>query len=199
MTKLQRAEAGALVVTILAGLIGLLTSIGLGPLPEAPTWVAWILHPVLLLLGMATGIVTWLRLREIEATRWQVANEELATQAEIDLAHREDDRVSVELLPRHQRRDHQLLLRHRRQQHRGTSAGWRMNWRIFSLLGNTHQHVVELGHETGRILELAAFGQHRLVEQYIRPVGKLLLRFFRIELFHDGMIRVDFEYRPGAR
>jgi TonB family protein len=47
-----------------------------------------------------------------------------------------------------------------------------------------------------RIVELAAFGEHGLLEQYGRPVVEL--GFLVLEAQHHWMLRVDFENRLGA-
>ncbi len=92
MTPLERGETVSLGVAIVAGLLGLLTSVGFGPLPLMPSWVAWALHPVMLLVGGAAGVLAVRRIQQIEEVRWQIANQELVTQAEVDHAHREAER-----------------------------------------------------------------------------------------------------------
>lgn len=89
MSSLQRGETVALGVALGAGLLGLLTSVGFGPLPLAPTWVAWVLHPLMLLAGGTSGVLAVRRVQQIEDIRWQIVNQELVTQAEVDYAHRE--------------------------------------------------------------------------------------------------------------
>src|SRR5688500_15513981 len=53
--------------------------------------------------------------------------------------------------------------------------------------------------EAGGILQRAALGEQRLVEQQVRPVVEALAALLALQPLHQRVRRVDFEYRLAER
>ncbi|HEX2254420.1 MAG TPA: hypothetical protein VHQ65_14220 [Thermoanaerobaculia bacterium] len=89
LSRLQSAAIGLAAVGIL---LGFLASIDVWLLP--PLAVGWtvLFHPLLLAVGAAGGTAAVGRGRELDAERWQVVDDALATKGERELAHREAER-----------------------------------------------------------------------------------------------------------
>src|SRR6267143_5968740 len=66
-----------------------------------------------------------------------------------------------------------------------------------ALARHLEHQLVHSTHEPGRILELPAFGEERLVEQQIPPVGEA--RLFLVQALHHRMRRIDLEDRLRLR
>src|SRR2546425_1442535 len=64
-----------------------------------------------------------------------------------------------------------------------------------ALARHLEHQLVHSAHEPGRILELPAFGEKRLVEQEVAPVGEA--RLFLVQALHHRMRRIDLEDRLG--
>lgn len=76
-----------------AGLVlGLLSSIDALPIPRGPEGVAWILHPLFFLLGVAGGVSAAVRGRQVDRRRWEVLEDPMLTDGERETAHREAER-----------------------------------------------------------------------------------------------------------
>jgi len=73
-------------------LLGLLSSIDVLPIPRGGEWVAWILHPLFFLLGIAAGIAAAVRGRQVDRRRWELLEDPMLTDGERELAHREAER-----------------------------------------------------------------------------------------------------------
>lgn len=89
---LQRAQTVAVVVAVLALALGFLASIGVTFLPRGGETAAWILHPVLLLIGAAGGLATAIRGRQVDEKRWELLDDPMLTSGEREMAHREAER-----------------------------------------------------------------------------------------------------------
>ena len=86
---LERLQTVVTIVGVLCALLGLATSSGCAVFPKGPPEAAWILHPLLLLLGVAAGVVTHLRTRDIDRKRWRIVQDTTLTKGEVEYAHRE--------------------------------------------------------------------------------------------------------------
>lgn len=72
--------------------LGLGASTGCVVVPKGPPSFAWLLHPVVMLLGALGGYGTVLRKREIDERRWEIVQDEQLTSGERQYAHREAER-----------------------------------------------------------------------------------------------------------
>ena len=66
-------------------------------------------------------------------------------------------------------------------------------------LRQPNQDAVQSFHKSRRIVELAALGQHRLLEQQPRPFGKTLGLLLLAQALHQGMVGIDFQTRLAER
>src|SRR5712691_11188425 len=64
-----------------------------------------------------------------------------------------------------------------------------------ALARHLEHQLVHSTHEPRRILELPAFGEERLVEKEVAPVGEA--RLFLVQALHHRMRRIDLEDRLG--
>src|SRR5216110_1734355 len=80
---------------------------------------------------------------------------------------------------------------------RGFTASAARNDDAAALARHLEHQLVHAAHEPGRVLELPALGEERLVEEQIPPVCEA--RLFRAQALHHGMRRIDFEDRLGLR
>lgn len=87
-----RWQSLALLVAIAGLVLGFLASIGLLLFPVLPPGLLALAHPLLLALGFAGGRCAVVRGREIDAARWAVVDEPLATAGERQHAHKEAER-----------------------------------------------------------------------------------------------------------
>ena len=87
--KLQR---WAVWVAVASAVLGLGASTGCAVVPKGPPAVAWVLHPLVMLLGAIAGWLTLVRKREIDRVRWQVVQDTTITKGEREYAHREAER-----------------------------------------------------------------------------------------------------------
>lgn len=92
MSALARLERISLAVAIVAGALVLLSATGCGLDLAGRVTVAWLLHPVLLVLGAGAGLVTILRGVEIDRQRWEIVNDSSITKGEREYAHKEAER-----------------------------------------------------------------------------------------------------------
>ena len=83
----QRLQSLASVAVVVFGVLALGASTGFTPLPKGNNSWAAFLHPVVLLVGFACGVVTVLRVREIDEERWKLATDDDLTDGERQLAH----------------------------------------------------------------------------------------------------------------
>lgn len=81
-----------MVVAGVAFVLGFLASIDVLLFPRGPESAAWLLHPLLLVLGAAAGGTTAVRGRQIDKKRWELVEDPLLTDGERELAHREAER-----------------------------------------------------------------------------------------------------------
>ena len=68
-----------------------------------------------------------------------------------------------------------------------------------SAAGQREHQFIETLDERRRILELTAFGQRRLVEQDVAPVGEPRLVRLVVQPPDDGMAGIDLEHRLRRR
>ena len=85
----RRLQGWFALVGIAVAVLAVIAAVGYSPLPRGAPTAAWLLHPMLFSLGALGGVLTVQRRREIEELRWQIANDESATRAEREHAHRE--------------------------------------------------------------------------------------------------------------
>ena len=83
--------AGPLAILFLV--LGFLASLGHGPLPPLPAALVLPLHAALAGLGALAGIVAGRRQVEIDARRFEYAQDPHATKGERELAHKEAERA----------------------------------------------------------------------------------------------------------
>jgi len=89
---LARLQKVALWTAVATAVLGFAASVGLRLLPLGPAWLAWVAHPLLAALGVFCGAAAVVRGQQIDRWRWQIADDALATNAEIQEAHREAER-----------------------------------------------------------------------------------------------------------
>lgn len=89
---LARRQSIATAGAVAALVLGFLASIDVRLLPILPWWLLVPAHPLLAALGVAAGRAAIRRGREIEAERWAVVDEPLATAKEREHAHGEAER-----------------------------------------------------------------------------------------------------------
>lgn len=89
---LTRWQSLATTVAIGALVLGFLASIDFRLLPLLPWWLLLAAHPLLAALGVAAGRAAIRRGRELDAERWAVVDEPLATLQEQEYAHKEAER-----------------------------------------------------------------------------------------------------------
>jgi len=89
---LARLRTIALATAVVTAFLGLGASVGVRLLPVGPAWLAVLAHPLFAALGFACGVATVVRGVQIDRWRWQVVDDELATNPEIQEAHREAER-----------------------------------------------------------------------------------------------------------
>jgi hypothetical protein len=82
-------QRGSLWLGAACFLLGLLATGGCSPFPAGEPDLAWLLHPLVLFVGGAAGMVAAARGREIERERWRVIEQPGLTKGERELAHRE--------------------------------------------------------------------------------------------------------------
>lgn len=86
LETLQRVSIG---VALGSFLLGFLASIDVLLIPRGPAALAWALHPLLFLAGLAAGVSTSLRGRQIDQRRWELLSEPLLTEGERESAHQD--------------------------------------------------------------------------------------------------------------
>jgi hypothetical protein len=91
-TPLERWQRISLTVAGVACLLAFLTAGGCSPLPEGPPAAAAWFHPFFLVLGIAAGVASVLRFREIDHHRWEVVGDPHLTKGEREWAHKEAER-----------------------------------------------------------------------------------------------------------
>lgn len=89
---LARRQSLATGVAVAALVLGFLASIDFRLLPLLPWWLLPAAHPLLAALGVAAGRAAVRRGREVDAERWAVVDEPLATAKEREYAHKEAER-----------------------------------------------------------------------------------------------------------
>ena len=67
------------------------------------------------------------------------------------------------------------------------------------LLTRIQHQAVDPLYETSRVFQLAAFGQHSLLEQQVGPIAKHLVRVHGGHLLQQRVLQVDFQYRLAVR
>lgn len=89
---LTRWQSLATTVAVGAVVLGFLASIDVRLLPILPWWLLLPAHPLLAALGVGAGRAAVRRGREVDAERWAVVDEPLATAKEQEYAHKEAER-----------------------------------------------------------------------------------------------------------
>ena len=89
MNSLERLQQIAVAVAAIGAILGFASSGGCHVLPQAAPDLAWILHLLLLALGIGSGWLSFRRFQEVERRRWQAVHDPLATQGEKEYAHKE--------------------------------------------------------------------------------------------------------------
>lgn len=88
----ERWQRIAVWVAGVSVLLGLGASTGCVVVPKGPPSFAWLLHPLVMLLGALGGYATMLRKREIDERRWEIVQDDQLTSGERQYAHREAER-----------------------------------------------------------------------------------------------------------
>lgn len=91
-SPVRRFQTAAAIAGGAGLLLGFLASIGLRLLPLMARPGLWVAAGTLLALGVAGGVATVARGREIERTRWELVDDPLMTSGERELAHKEAER-----------------------------------------------------------------------------------------------------------
>lgn len=89
---LTRWQSIATTVAVGAVVLGFLASIDFRLLPILPWWLLLAAHPLLAALGVVAGRAAIRRGHEVDAERWAVVDEPLATAKEREYAHKEAER-----------------------------------------------------------------------------------------------------------
>lgn len=89
---LSRVVAAAGPAALLFALLGFFASVGHGPLPPLPPALTLPLHLAIAALGIVAGRVAGRRQVEIDAQRFEYAQDPHATKGERELAHKEAER-----------------------------------------------------------------------------------------------------------
>jgi hypothetical protein len=89
---LQRFQTAAAVAAVAALVLGFLASIGVRPFPPLSRLGLWVVAALLLAIGVAGGLATVARAREIDRRRWEVVEDPLITSGEREYAHKEAER-----------------------------------------------------------------------------------------------------------
>lgn len=86
---MQRA---AFWVAVIAAGLGLMASSGCSPIPDLPVGSVWLLHPLLLLVGVLAGVASVRRADALDRERWRVAEDPTVTSGEREYAHKHAER-----------------------------------------------------------------------------------------------------------
>lgn len=92
MSTLERWQVGAKWVAIVAGALGFVTSAGCGFSGEIPGGLVYVLHLLLLVVGIVCGYLSVLRGEEIDRERWRVVEDPALTSGERAWAHKNAER-----------------------------------------------------------------------------------------------------------
>lgn len=93
--QLETVQKAAAIVAVAALVLGFLASIGLSPVPPLGSLAEiafWPVSVLLALAGLAGGILTVARGREIDRVRWELVEDPLMTSGEREYAHKEAER-----------------------------------------------------------------------------------------------------------
>ncbi|MEJ2086870.1 MAG: hypothetical protein P8Y44_14615 [Acidobacteriota bacterium] len=89
MSRVERVQKAYLWIAITCAGMGVMSSSGCSPFPDLPSGALWLLHPLLLLLGAVSGVLSLRRSEEIDRQRWRVAEDSTVTRGEREYAHKE--------------------------------------------------------------------------------------------------------------
>src|SRR5579863_9379650 len=64
--------------------------------------------------------------------------------------------------------------------------------------GERQHQLVEPAHEGAGVVELTPFGQHRLVEKDMAPIGESLRVGLALEPLYQRVLRIDLQDGPAA-
>lgn len=92
MSPVERSQKISFWVAVIAAGLGLMASTGCSPLPELPAGAVWLLHPLLLLIGVFAGLANVRRAADLDRERWRVAEDPTVTSGEREYAHKHAER-----------------------------------------------------------------------------------------------------------